>query len=137
MLAGMAKPMPMLPPEGDRICELMPISSPCVLTSAPPELPWLIGRVGLDEVLVAAVAAAVTGRPPLRADDAHRDGLADAERVADRERDVADAHLVGVRRAAACAGWRRRSSSTARSLGASVPTTLAANVRPSVISTLT
>ena len=43
MFAGMAKPMPMLPPDGDRICELMPISSPCVLTSAPPELPWLMG----------------------------------------------------------------------------------------------
>ena len=27
----------------DRICELMPTSSPFVLTSAPPELPWLIG----------------------------------------------------------------------------------------------
>ena len=43
ILAGIAKPMPMLPPEGDRICELMPTSSPLVLTSAPPELPWLIG----------------------------------------------------------------------------------------------
>ena len=43
MLLGMAKPMPMLPPDGESICELMPISSPAVLTSAPPELPWLIG----------------------------------------------------------------------------------------------
>ena len=43
MFAGIAKPMPMLPPDGERICELMPISSPPVLTSAPPELPWLIG----------------------------------------------------------------------------------------------
>ena len=35
-------------------------------------------------------------RASLRADDAHRHGLADAERVADREHDVADADLVGV-----------------------------------------
>jgi len=39
MLEGMAKPMPMLPPDVERICELMPISSPRVLISAPPELP--------------------------------------------------------------------------------------------------
>ena len=43
MFDGIAKPMPMLPPDGDRICELMPTSSPRVFTSAPPELPWLIG----------------------------------------------------------------------------------------------
>ncbi len=42
MFAGIEKPIPMLPPEGERICELMPISSPAVLTSAPPELPRLI-----------------------------------------------------------------------------------------------
>ena len=28
MLAGIANPMPMLPPDGDRICELIPMSSP-------------------------------------------------------------------------------------------------------------
>ena len=39
MLAGMAKPIPMLPSPGDTICELMPTSSPFMLTSAPPELP--------------------------------------------------------------------------------------------------
>ena len=43
MFDGIAKPMPMLPSCGDRICELMPTSSPLVFTSAPPELPWLIG----------------------------------------------------------------------------------------------
>ena len=32
------KPMPM-PSPGDTICELMPTSSPFMLTSAPPELP--------------------------------------------------------------------------------------------------
>ena len=43
MFDGIAKPMPMLPSPGVRICELMPTSSPFVFTSAPPELPWLIG----------------------------------------------------------------------------------------------
>ena len=34
--------MPTLPPEGEKIIELMPTSSPRRLTSAPPELPGLI-----------------------------------------------------------------------------------------------
>ena len=38
----MAKPMPTLPPEGVKIIELMPTSSPRRFTSAPPELPGLI-----------------------------------------------------------------------------------------------
>ena len=43
MFTGMAKPMPILPPFSEaRIAELMPISSPCTFTSAPPELPGLI-----------------------------------------------------------------------------------------------
>ena len=43
MFDGIAKPSPILPPDGDSICELMPINSPLVLTSAPPELPRFIG----------------------------------------------------------------------------------------------
>jgi hypothetical protein len=39
MFAGIAKPMPMFPPVGETICELIPTSSPAVETSAPPELP--------------------------------------------------------------------------------------------------
>jgi hypothetical protein len=42
MLAGIAKPMPTLPPLGARMAVLMPTSSPRRLTSAPPELPGLI-----------------------------------------------------------------------------------------------
>ncbi len=34
--------MPMLPPEREKIAELMPISRPLRSTSAPPELPGLI-----------------------------------------------------------------------------------------------
>ena len=91
-------------------------------------------RVGLDEVLEAAVADA--GRAALRADDAHGDGLADAERIADGEHDVADAHRVGVAERQRRAGCSPSIFSTARSLGASEPTTFALKLRPSVSSTV-
>jgi len=39
---GEAKPMPMEPPDGDRIAVLMPITSPSMLNSGPPELPLLM-----------------------------------------------------------------------------------------------
>jgi hypothetical protein len=42
ILAGIAKPIPTFPPAGEMIAELIPISSPRRLTSAPPELPGLI-----------------------------------------------------------------------------------------------
>ena len=42
MLIGIAKPIPWLPPDLDRIAVLIPTSSPLVLISAPPELPGLI-----------------------------------------------------------------------------------------------
>ena len=41
-LVGIAKPMPALAPEGEKIIELMPTNSPRRFTSAPPELPGLI-----------------------------------------------------------------------------------------------
>ena len=64
--------------------------------------------IRLDEVLERTVAH--SGGAALRADDAHRDRLADAERVAERQDDVADLHLVRVARATGSAGSRRRSS---------------------------
>src|SRR5260370_20838569 len=39
---GMAKPMPIEPPEGEKIAVLMPITSPARLNIGPPELPRLI-----------------------------------------------------------------------------------------------
>ncbi|MNV31650.1 hypothetical protein D3C71_1229650 [compost metagenome] len=39
---GIAKLMPMYPPDAEKICELMPTTSPRVLSSGPPELPWLM-----------------------------------------------------------------------------------------------
>ena len=43
MFDGIAKPMPMLPPLPEKIAVGTPTSWPCRLTSAPPELPGLIG----------------------------------------------------------------------------------------------
>src|SRR5438445_10307970 len=39
---GMAKPIPIEPPEGEKIAVLMPITSPARLNIGPPELPRLI-----------------------------------------------------------------------------------------------
>ena len=39
----MAKPMPTLPPVGEKIAVLMPMTSPSRLKIGPPELPRLIG----------------------------------------------------------------------------------------------
>ena len=42
MLEGMAKPMPIEPPDLEKIAVLMPTRRPSMVTSAPPELPGLI-----------------------------------------------------------------------------------------------
>ena len=41
--AGMAKPMPTEPPEGEKIAVLTPMTLPSMSKVGPPELPWLIG----------------------------------------------------------------------------------------------
>ena len=43
VFAGMAKPMPTLPPEGEKIAVFTPTTSPFRLKVGPPELPLLIG----------------------------------------------------------------------------------------------
>ena len=86
------------------------------------------GGVGLNEVLVAAGALDIQAAAARGADDAHGDGLADAEGIADGEHDVADAHLGGIadgHRGKPVAGI----FSTAISVRGSVPTTLALNWR--------
>ena len=42
MLDGIEKPMPIDPPDGEKIAVLMPITWPSMLNSGPPELPRLI-----------------------------------------------------------------------------------------------
>ena len=39
---GVANPMPIEPPDGDKIAVLMPMTSPFMLNKGPPELPLLI-----------------------------------------------------------------------------------------------
>src|SRR5206468_2768807 len=53
------------------------------------------GCVGLEKVLETAAAYGIS-RAAFGADDPGRDGLANAERIADREADIANAHLIGI-----------------------------------------
>ena len=52
-------------------------------------------RIDLDEVLEAAITSTASSTT-LRADDPHRHGLPDAERIADRENHITDADVVRV-----------------------------------------
>ena len=76
---GIAKPMPAEAPEGEKIAVLTPMSRPAESSSGPPELPGLIGGVGLDHV--GELAALARRQTPLqRADDAGGQRLVEAER---------------------------------------------------------
>ena len=85
------------------------------------------GRVGLDEVLVAAARDPAAAE---RADDARGDGLAEAERVADGEHEVADLELRRSRRRAARSRFRARMRRRARSVPGSPPTSSACELAP-------
>ena len=71
----------------------MPMIRPCRSTSGPPELPGLIDGVGLDEILVALDAEPGAAE---RADDPRGHGLTEAERIADREDEIADLQAIGI-----------------------------------------
>ena len=90
---GMAKPMPAEVPDGLKMAVFMPISRPALSSSGPPELPGLIGGVGLDHVvdrpLRRRLDLAAQG-----ADDAGGQRLVQAERVADGEGLLADLQVV-------------------------------------------
>ncbi len=133
MLAGIAKPMPMLPFGHRQDLRVDADELALRVDERAARVAVVDRRVGLQEVLVAAVADA--GRSALRADDAHRDRLADAERVADREHDVADLHGVGVaERRAAAGSWPRSSAARDRSADPIRPAS-PSKLRPSVNST--
>ena len=93
MLIGTAKPMPTLPPLGARIAVLMPISSPAQVDQRAARIAGIDRGVGLDEVLIALDAETAA---PERADDARGDGLAEAERIADRHHVVTDLQPIAV-----------------------------------------
>ena len=69
----------------------MPMTSPFMLTSGPPRVAAVDGRVRLDEVLVAAVAQAELAA--FGADDSRRDGVLHAQRIADGQDPFADLDL--------------------------------------------
>ncbi len=129
MSAGMAKPMPCEPPEREKIAVLMPITRPAPSISAPPELPGLIAASVWMKKLVVGDAGLGAGE---RRDDALRHRLADAERVADGEHDVADLEIVRgaeLNRGLEKPPCRRCSFSTARSVRGSRSSMSASNSR--------
>ena len=85
--------MPMLPPVRERIAELMPTSSPLEVHERAAGVAGVDRRVGLDEVLVAFRVDAGAAE---RADDAGGDGVAEAERIADRDDEIADFGAIGI-----------------------------------------
>ena len=98
------------------ICELTPITRPRASSSGPPALPRVERGVGLDHVVDRE--AARRGDAALqRGDDAGRQRALEPERVADRERRVADATVGGVAELERRAGrgpWGRRAAARGR-----------------------
>ena len=133
MFAGMAKPMPMLPPLRERMAVLMPTSSPSQVHQRAAGVAGVDRGVGLDEVLVAVRVDAGAAQ---RADDARGHRLAEAERVADGHHEVADLEPVGVGERERREVARPSPCSTAMSVPWSVPTTLALSSRSSISVTL-
>ena len=132
MLIGTAKPMPMLPSARPllMIAVLMPMTSPRMFSSGPPELPGLIAASVCSISFDAAVGH--RERPLGRADDADADRVREAERVADRHHPVARLPSATSRRtwlpAAACFGFSV-SWISALSVSGSRPITFAVYVR--------
>ena len=80
----MANPIPMFPSLWlfEMMAVLMPMTSPRMFNSGPPELP---GLMAASVCSTSCDRCSATGEGPLgRADDADRDRVAEAERVADR-----------------------------------------------------
>ena len=88
--AGMAKAMPTLPPDGEKIAVLTPMTSPLEVEGGTTRVAAVHRRVDLDEVVIGAGAdLAAVGR-----DDAGRHRAAEAEGIADGDDPVADADIV-------------------------------------------
>ena len=120
VLAGMAKPMPTDPPDGEKIAVLTPMTLAVDVEGRPAGVALVDRRIDLDVIVVRTVAdIAAAGRH-----DACRYGTAETERIADRDHPVADARrTVGERdEGKSC---RPSTLISARSVFGSVPTTLA------------
>ena len=97
MLIGIEKPMPSLPPEraGDGGVEADDFAAEVHERAA--AVAGVDGGVGLNEVLQFELfVAQVEVVPAFGADDAARHALAEAERAADGEHEVADLQLVAI-----------------------------------------
>ena len=84
--AGIANPMPTLPPVGEKIAVLMPMTSPFQVEHRAARIAAVDGGVGLQKIVVGTgidIASA-------RRDDAGRHGAAQAEGIADGDHPVAD-----------------------------------------------
>src|SRR6185503_16205003 len=129
MLTGMAKPMPTLPPERERIALLIPTTSPDMLTRGPPELPGLMaasvcrksskGPWPIERPLALMMpAVTVCWRPkgePMASTQSPTLSLSESPSVAEGK---------------VPPPWRR---STARSVRLSTPATLALYFLPSAV----
>ena len=128
MLDGIAKPIPTLPPDLEKIAVLMPMSRPLMSMSAAAGIARIDGRIGLDEELIIRNA-------DLRArecrDDALRHGLPDAERIADREHQIAHLQRFRIAELETCRSVAFFKLSTARSVRGSRRTISASNSRRS------
>ena len=89
----MAKPMPCEPPEREKIAVLMPTELAAKIDQRAARIARIDGGVGLDEELIVGDADLGARH---RRDDAVGHGLADGERIADGEHEVADLQRVGI-----------------------------------------
>ena len=98
MLMGMEKPTPSLPPELLAMAVLMPMISPWRLHQRAAAVAGIDGRVGLEESWKLGFAASPRCKivPPLGADDAERDRMAQAEGAAHGQHEIADLHPIAV-----------------------------------------
>ena len=125
---GIAKPMPIEPPDCEKIVLLMPIRLPAAVDQRAAGIAGIDRRVGLDEILEPVDAEVIAAE---RADDAERDGVAEAERIADREHDVADLQRARAVPNVIVGRFSPSAFSTARSDSGSMPRTRACISRPS------
>ena len=129
IITGTAKPMPTLPPARPMIAVLMPTSSPLQVHERAAGVARIDRGVGLDEVLVALDARPLR---PERAHDARGGGLAQAERIADRDHEVADLRARRNRRTSRRPGSSARPSLRRCRCPGSAPTSFAGSLRLSL-----
>ena len=128
---GMAKPIPIEPPEREKIAVLMPIRLPAASTSAPPELPGLIAAsvwMKFSKVLMPRPVRPRAETMPLVTVCPTPNGLPMASTTSPTRSASEEPKPIAGR---FCASRR----STARSVSGSLPTTFASSFLPSANAT--